>query len=75
MQIGADVPVPASGRHTLRFAIDPELAHGTNVGWSVRAVSGENVEEDNTTVVYAQVDSEGPPALSGFSVECAGNGS
>ena len=68
-QVGVDVPVPASGRHPLRFVIDPQLSHGAMVGWSVRAVSAEEAEEENTTVKYALVDSEGPPALSEINVE------
>lgn len=68
-QIGVDVPVSASGQYPVRFVIDPQLAHGTRVGWSVRAVSAEDVQETNTTVKYASVDSEGPPALGDIQVE------
>ncbi|MCK4623861.1 MAG: hypothetical protein KAV00_01005 [Phycisphaerae bacterium] len=73
-QVGPNVPVPTSGRHVLRFVIDPGLAHESDVGWSVRALSAESVEEQNTQVAYALVDSEGPPSLSSFTVECQADG-
>lgn len=67
---GTYVPVPAdSGRHILVFVIDPAAAHGATVGYAVRAVSAEDVEETNTVVRFAEVDSEGPPAVTDFTVE------
>ncbi len=70
MPVGPAIPLPSSvGRPTVRFMIDPGLPHGTEVNWSVRGMSADLVEENNTEVYTAVVDAEGPPALSEFFVE------
>lgn len=71
------VPVPSgSGRHVVRFVVTPALPgqppgpNDIRVSWRIQPRSAEGVLGEASAIVFVELDSEGPPALSDFVVEC-----